>query len=216
MSSYKHLNVLIDTCVMRHAINYKLDKSRFQVCLGEMGIDGLNYSIEDVEAFWKLIEIENITFYYNDLSEYKMEEFSTSELKKIEWFNIQSICVKAAIPLTRADGIAKADGSYLAGGEYGGTLRALLDINHEEKINEAAKQNQHGGDEKKYKKLRYKEHDYEHLESALELGVDYFITMDNKLLRRLESLTPTQKSNAEIAKAKRITIRPSCLLTSIS
>jgi len=100
---------------------------------------------------------------------------------------------KIPIPLSRADGAYRFDGSLLCGGRMGGSLRELLNLSgyqHEKRLSEAA--NNFSGGKAFYElKARSREFDIEHMESALEADADYFVTADEKTI--LKPLRQVQK-----------------------
>jgi hypothetical protein len=102
------------------------------------------------------------------------------------------------IPLTRYDGSYAADGSILHGGEFGGALRLLLNLDghdHEARLREAAERLP-PGQRLNVRTERSREFDIEHLEAAMEAGADLFVTLDRKtILNRLRRALP-QKSGA--------------------
>ena len=101
--------------------------------------------------------------------------------------NIKNNLERIPSPLSRHDGLYKYDGALKYGGEFGGALRKCLKLNS--KYNhEAALINSRIPDQDPRKnKIRKKEFDIEHLETALEGEIDFFISLDYKLKRRLEN-----------------------------
>ncbi|KNH27954.1 hypothetical protein [Pseudomonas farris] len=121
------------------------------------------------------------------------------------------------IPLSRTDGAYQCDGSILMGGRMGGSLSCLLSMDgyaHEEKLLEAAE-----SEKNSYlyeAKVRRREFDVEHLESALEAAASHFVTTDTtriEIIRRAANLWPESKP---VVDAARICCLPSTALAAVT
>lgn len=186
--------ILADTSAAWDALKLKSEPSR---------VARDQHRLEDAKAFWELLEEPYVEMYYTSLLENNL-----SLHFRAPWEELRGNLIRAAIPLSKADGYHKANGSLLCGGVYGGMRRVLLSSNHELKLQNAAKVHHESGQDIEYRKQRRKEFDYEHLEAALELDATCFITTDYALLRRLRTLTAEQRKNPHVHKAASIAVRP--------
>ena len=119
-------------------------------------------------------------------------------------------CTKVPIPLTRADGAYRLDGSVLHGGRMGGSLRMLLSSDgyeHERRLRAAA--DGLAGGSLYQRSERSREFDIEHLESALEADASLFVTTDTKLLKRVERGAAAFPDESAVDWAARIVALPS-------
>jgi hypothetical protein len=165
---------------------------------------------DDAKAFWQLLGESTVTVYYNSLADH-----SLSGVFPDLWKETRQRLMKAPVPLSRADGYYQADGSLKYGGRFGGTLRILLVADHKAKLETAVQQFKDTRDDSGYKAQRGKEFDYEHLETALELEAEFFITTDYRLLRRLKTVSRAQRCLAEVQRVIQIVSRPVDALRSI-
>lgn len=188
------VRILADTSIIWDALSFQLEPDR-------MKRD--ERRLEDAKAFWQLLAEPRMEVYYTSLLEHNL-----SQRFPAHWQGLKSRLIRTPIPLSRADGYHKADGSIMGGGTCGGSLRLLLSPDHEGNLIGAAKHFQDTGIETEYKKHRKGEFDYEHLEAALEVHARYFITTDYALLGRLKSLTAEERKNPEVQRAATIAVRP--------
>ncbi len=196
------IRILADTGVVWDALSLQANAKRMK---------GDEQWLEDAGAFWQLIAEPRVEIYYTSLLDHKL-----SHLFPVPWEALRPRLTRTSIPISRADGYHKLDGSIRCGGTYGGSLRVLLTADHEVKLTTAARNFQETGDNTKYMNQRTKEFDYEHLEAALEVGANYFITTDYTLLARLKSLTAAQRKSQEVQRAASIAVRPVEALLAIS
>jgi hypothetical protein len=114
---------------------------------------------------------------------------------------IEPLAVQVPIPLTRFDGLDVFDGSTLMGGRTGGSLSPVLELSgrrNEQALRAAADALR--PDEFLFDtKLRRKEFDVEHMESALEACADLFVTTDKKSI-----LGPLDRHHQEFNEADAI------------
>ncbi len=190
--------ILVDTSAIRDAL-------RFRESPGAVSRFGVQ-RVEDAVAFWALIARPSVRLSYNALLEHHI-----GKRFPVAWANVSRLLQKCPIPLSRADGVRKADGSTKCGGDFGGTLRPLLGTSHDVTLRIASAL--HDPTMKVYKQQREKEYDLEHLESALELGATYFISTDYHLLRRLRGLAHDLLVIPTILRAQKIAKRPSEVLS---
>lgn len=112
---------------------------------------------------------------------------------------------KIPIPLSRADGTYKYDGSILCGGKLGGFLREILSMDgydHETALKNAKPNLKL--ENPAHTNPRKNEFDVEHLESALEANADLFITADQALINRLRHALQLHPENSIIEMANKI------------
>ena len=195
------IKILVDTSVWRHWFALK-DKKTFP----SPDIE------EDAKAFSKIYDMvsslpQKFLFIYNARVEDELYKYKYQIcFQKIKSSNYIK---KVSIPLSRVDGSYKCNGSMLAGGDFGGSLRDILSMygyDHDAafrnaKLNINRKNSAHTNPRKK-------EFDIEHLESALEAKSDLFLTSDYKLIRRLNEAARYYPENKEIIFAKKICLRP--------
>lgn len=201
------IKVAIDTGAVRDAIHWKTNQTEF--ISGIEKDKKISERLSSAEDFWELIDQEGLLFMYTSLVDHNVGKMRGSQAKGF-WGKLKGhpSFEEIPIPLSRADGIHKADGSLLYGGTCGGSLAELLPDDHEQKYQNyptrISSEPDHFEKEKlkkKYLEERHKEFDLEHLEAALEAEADYFITSDFKLLERLESVSPELREKEKIKKA---------------
>lgn len=196
------VRILADTGVVWDALSLQVDPKRMK---------GDERRLEDAGAFWQLIAEPQVEIHYTSLLDRKL-----SHLFPVSWGTLKPRLTRSPIPLSRADGYHKLDGSIKCGGRYGGSLRKLLPLDHADKLTAAAKHAQETGMDTEYKEHRKKEFDFEHLEAALELGASYFITTDYALLGRLRGLTVAERKSPPVLRAASIAVRPVDALQALS
>lgn len=204
------IKILVDTSVVRHALSHDKDPQ------------GLPEKFKkDVEAFWSLLRSQKIRFYYTSLLDHQITRKFGAEwesMKKDYGFE------KAPVSMVRLDGTQALDGSARLGDGASGVLKDIfLEDDHERKIKEkaeedAGRQFKDIDDYKRssrYGRQRAKEHDWEHLGAALDMGADFFITTDYKLISKLKNLTPKQTENEIVKRALAVTKSPSEALADV-
>ena len=196
------VKVLVDTSAIWDALRFRFEPDRIRV----------QDRLDDAKAFWRLLDESGVKIYYNSLADHWL---SSKFPVPVLWDDIRKYLTKASVPLSKADGHYKPDGSLKAGGRFGGSLRILLAPDHEDKLREAARIFENTMIDAAYRSERGKEFDYEHVETALELEADFFITTDYKLLRRLKNVPRLHLRISEIQRAIQITSRPIDALRSI-
>jgi hypothetical protein len=204
--------VFVDTSVWRHWFTLKAKKSLPKA-----------KQEEDAKAFEKIFNLvlshpKEFTLLYNDRVENELPDEYRYEhpicFEKIKSLNVME---KSCIPLSRANGTYKADGSIKAGGNFGGSLREILSIsghNHEGAFRNA-KPNLKRKENLAHTKPRKKEFDIEHLESALEAEAEVFLTTDYKLMKRLIQAQKEYPDNRVINMALKICFPPVDALTKV-
>ena len=193
------VTIFVDTCVWRHWFTFKAKKPFKSPDLEK-----------NAEAFDKIYEMVifnplKFVFLYNACIQNELKQYSNefAELTQPKNFN------KIPIPLSRADGTYLANGSILAGGNFGGTVKKILSLDghdHEEAIQKTPPNMK--CENPAHNKPRKKEFDIEHLESALEANANIFITTDQKLIDRLDRAKEKYSASEEIALARNTCFRP--------
>jgi len=193
------IKIFVDTCVWRHWFTFKAKKTLKNPELKK-----------NAEAFDKIYELVisnplNFVFIYNACIQNELKQYSNEFAKLTQLKNFNNI----SIPLSRADGTHLADGSVLAGGNFGGTVRKILSLyghDHEKAIQKTPPDMKNVNFA--HNKPRKKEFDIEHLESALEANADIFITTDQKLIDRLDLAKEKYSASEEVAFARKICFLP--------
>lgn len=200
------MRLFVDTCVWWHWLTLKNNKP-FKNHVSQ------NHA-EDFDQIYEIVSSERSkhVFLYNALIEGEFRDcylnglpWSFSEISDIHHFE------KTPIPLSRCDGTYKADGSILAGGRFGGSLRGILSIDgydHEKALQKATPNYKRPGNNPVHTKPRKREFDVEHLESALEASADLFITSDQPLIKRLRHASEILKDNLAVTRANEICVTP--------
>ena len=182
---------VVDTSVVRHFLSYKGDPA------------GVAEFREDIEAFSRILDLPGTRFFYTPLLAHHISEKFGS--RWIDFATRRRLTeISAHLPHARG------------GLRVGALKKIFLEPDHEAKLAKKAEEDKERvfADDEEYKKSsrygkqRSKEHDWDHLEAALAIGADLFITTDYKLLRRLKSLTAKQKKNEAVARAVKIAARP--------
>lgn len=198
------MRLFVDTCVWRHWLTLKNSRP-FENCVLEKHATDFDQIYEIVSSgplkhvflYDARIEGELPDCYLNGLP------MSFSKIKENGYFE------KTPIPLSRADGTYKFDGSLLFGGRFGGALRGMLsmDGHDHERALQAAVPNRKL-ENPAHTKPRKKEFDVEHLESALEADADLFITTDQPLIDRLSRALGSLTDNSAVTRANEICVTP--------
>ena len=175
------MKIFVDTCVWRYWLTHKNSKIfQNEVFENHARVFDKVYQIISAEPlkygflYTDRIEGELPDNYLNDLP------MSFNRIKNNRYFT------KIPVPLSRADGTYRADGSILCGGSFGGALRGILSMDgyhHETALQNADPD--YKLENPVHTKPRKKEFDVEYLESALEANADLFITADQPLIDRL-------------------------------
>jgi len=194
------LKIFVDTCVWRYWLSW----------LGGRISDASPHyadatSFDDVVAAIKAGNVQ-AQLLYDERVMLELGEVLAAEVRN----RTGTHSTRVPIPLTRADGSFKYDGSVLCGGIYGGTLEVLLTSNgvdHERLIREAAARAQSAGTFLYDERIRRKEFDVEHLEASLEAYADYFVTADARTiilpLQQLAELLPNEQALQTAARSLR-------------
>lgn len=206
------IKIFVDTCVWQHWLALRAEK---------------HFTNPDLEAnakaFEKIYEIvssyaQKFMFLYSARIEGELPDeylcklaFCFQKVKQSDF--IQQV----VIPLSRADGTYRADGSLSFGGRLGGTLRIILSIDgydHEEQLKKAIPNFRR--ENPAHTNPRSKEFDIEHLESALEASADFFLTTDQPLIDRLDRARKIYPENKEVSWGSRICMRPVAALLKLA
>lgn len=205
------MRLFVDTCVWWHWLtlkssrplqSYILEHARDFDQIYEIVSSG---ALEHVFLYDARIEGELPDCYLKDLP------VSFSNIKENSYFE------KTPIPLSRADGTYKYDGSLLCGGRFGGTLRDLLSIDgldHERALKFAIPKSKL--ENPAHTEPRKREFDLEHLESALEADADLFITTDQPLINCLNRALGLLTDNSAVKKANEICVTPNQALSRLN
>jgi len=198
------VKIFVDTCVWRHWFSFK-----------HYGSIENHFFNENAKAFDKIYKKvfsspDKFLFLYNSRIEGELPDKYLFELPFcFQQIKDKGFMKKIPVPLSRADGTYRADGSVLACGDYGGTIIKILSIggnNHLENMSKAKpnfkKENP------AHTKHRKKEFDIEHLESALHACANMFFTDDTKLINRLDSAKKVYPEDKEIDWARKISFYP--------
>lgn len=207
----KKMKIFVDTCVWRYWLTLK---------------NNVNFENHDFEIHAKVFDqIYNIVssdpqknvFLYNARIEGELPDEYRSKLPvSFSRISENRYMNQVPIPLSRADGTYKADGSVLLGGSFGGTLREILSMNGYD--HETALQNTKPNyrlANPVHTKPRKKEFDVEHVESALEANADLFITTDQPFINRLRRAHQLYPENSIIEMANNICVTPSHALNRV-
>jgi len=178
---------------------------------------------EDAKAFDTIFDKassreQGFILLYNDCVETELpDEYRYNHAICFEKIKSLNFMEKICIPLSRADGTHKLDGSIKAGGKFGGSLREILSISgHSHEIAfRNAKPKLKRKENPAHTEPRKKEFDVEHLESALEAEADFFLTADYKLMGRLIQAKKEYPTNKVIHLALKICFRPVDAVTEI-
>lgn len=192
------MRIFVDTCVWRHW----LTKDRIEV--ERLKENALAFD----QVYQKVLEPgSNSKFLYNAKILNELGERFSTEIQN----KILPYAERIPVPLSRADGAYKADGSLKCGGSMGGSLREILNrsgYNHEENLQKAVA-NLKPGEKLFEKKPRKREFDVEHMESALEANADLFITDDEKtILLPLKEISMGCEENSAIKRIFEISVTP--------
>lgn len=112
------LNIFVDTCVWRHWLTFSA---------GRLAPHGqIKLHCESFEKIYRLVCTfpERGRFLHNKRIENELGERFRKEFAE----KVLPVSTNIPIPLSRCDGAYRHDGSILAGGRMGGTLRALLTL----------------------------------------------------------------------------------------
>ena len=194
------LKMLVDTCTWQHWFSSKKNLNRLT--------SDLVTQCESFDEIYNIVSLSsNAKFLYNALVRH---ELGTKYQTEFEQY-ILPVAAKIPIPLSRFDGLYLFDGSILMGGRMGGSLREFLTFDgypQDQKIIDAASKLRNG--ESLYEtKPRKRELDVEHMESALEVEADIFITNDEStIIKRLEIMSEHFDKEHAINKILSITKTP--------
>lgn len=198
------MRFFVDTCVWRHWLTLK------------NGIEFENYTLKkhatDFQQVYDIVSsgpLKHI-FLYDARVEGELPDLYLNSLK-LSFSKVKdSGCLeKIPIPLSRADGTYKCDGSLLCGGRFGCALRDMLSIDghdHETALQVTAPNSRL--ENPAHTKPRKREFDIEHLEAAIEANADFFITTDQPLIDRLSRAVTLLTSNLAIIRANEICVKP--------
>ncbi len=199
------MKLFVDTCVWRHWLAFK-NKRPF-------ANRALKNDAKEFDRLYGVVSSEPLRhiFLYNARIEGELTEcylnglpISFSLIKENGYFE------RIPIPLSRADGTYKCDGSLLCGGRFGGALRSVLSMDgydHERAL-QTATPNYSPKGQPAHTKPRKKEFDIEHIESALEAGADLFITTDRPLTNSLKRALRLLPENQAVMRANEICATP--------
>lgn len=185
------LKIFVDTCVWRHWLSWIAGRisDLSPHCADATAFDDVLTAIKSGQVQAELLYDERVML--------ELGETLAAEVRR----RTEGQSTRVPIPLTRADGSFKLDGSILLGGIHGGSLDVLLTadgVDHERLIHEAAVRVQSAGTHLYDEKIRRKEFDVEHLEASLEAQADYFITSDVRTiilpLQRLSEKLPNHQA----------------------
>ncbi len=198
------MRLFVDTCVWWHWLTLKNSRP-LENCVLEKHATDFDQIFEIVSSdplkhiflYDACIERELPDCYLNGLP------MSFSKIKEDGYFK------KTPIPLSRADGTYKYDGSLLCGGRFGGALRGMLSLDghdHERALQTTVPNSKR--ENPAHTKPRKREFDVEHLESALEADADLFITTDQHLIARLNRAIVSLTDNSAVMRANEICVTP--------
>jgi hypothetical protein len=163
------MRLFVDTCAWRHWLTLKNNRP--------FENDVLENYAKEFDRVYGIVSSEPLkhTFLYNARIEGELPDcylgglpISFSKIKANSYFE------KTAIPLSRADGTYKADGSLLCGGRFGGVLTAILSMDgydHQRALQAAVPNCKL--ENPAHTKPRKKEFDVEHLESVQRDAYDF-------------------------------------------
>lgn len=206
------MKLFVDTCVWRHWLTFKNNKA-FEKRALENGA-------KEFDRIYDIVSSEPLKhiFLYNARIEGELTEYYLTGLPiSFSLIKGSAYLERIPIPLSRADGTYKCDGSLLCGGRFGGALRDMLSIDgydHERALQKAVPNHKLGNPA--HTKPRKKEFDIEHLESALEAAAALFITADQHLLDRLSRALELLPENSAVTRANEICVTPNQALSRIN
>ena len=188
--------VLVDTCLISHYFEYKIDK-----CWSP----GKQDIVEDVKSFDSLLARSLVEIFYNATIEHELPND-----KKQHWdlFKKDYHAIKVPIPLSLADGTYKCDGSLMYGGTKGGSLEGQIPNGYIEEMKKSS-------NERDLTKARNKRNDIEFLETLLEHSLDYFLTNDYMRIKKTVSFAKDNPNDHNYRDAANRIIRPSVLLAKL-
>ncbi|HAU81027.1 MAG TPA: hypothetical protein DCW96_10245 [Stenotrophomonas sp.] len=199
------LKIFVDTCVWRHWLSWVAGR-----------ISDLSPHYADATAFDDVLTAikrghVQAQLLYDERVMLELGEALATEARR----RTEGHSTRIPIPGTRADGSFKADGSFLYGGVYSGSLDVLLTadgMDHERLVHEAAVRAQTAGTFLYDEKIRRKEFDVEHLEASLEAQADYFVTSDVRtIILRLQRLSERLPNDQALQAVTRTLRRPTQL-----
>lgn len=199
------LKIFVDTCVWRYWVSWIAGRisDLSPHCADATAFDEVHTAIKRGQVQAQLLYDERVML--------ELGEVLAAEVRK----RTEGHSTRVPIPLTRADGSFKHDGSILGGGVHGGSLDVLLTadgLDHERLIHEAAQRAQSAGTFLYDEKIRRKEFDVEHLEASLEAQADYFVTSDVKtIILRLQRLSEKHPDDQALQAVTRTLRRPTQL-----
>ena len=206
------MKLFVDTSVWRHWLTFK-NKKLFENHVLEMHAKEFDRIYEIVSS-----QLFKHVFLYNDRVEGELPDLYLNDLPiSFSKIKVNSYFTKTAIPLSRADGTNKADGSLLCGGHFGGTLKEILSIDgydHQKALQTAVPN--YKLENPAHTGPRKKEFDVEHIESALEADADLFITADQRLIDRLRRASTLFPENSVINRVNEICVTPSQALSRLN
>lgn len=177
------MQILVDTCVWRHWFTLKSAPERL-----DAKIWTLSESFNEIYCL-ATSHPKHVTLLFNALVQYELGNKFSCDFEKY----ITPVAKKIPIPLSRCDGLHKADGSILHGGRMGGSLEEFLTADgYQQSANIFKEAHQLAKDQNLYQtKPRIREFDVEHMESALEAHANLFLTNDEStIIKRLERMAP--------------------------
>jgi hypothetical protein len=206
------MRLFVDTCTWRHWLTLKNNRP--------FENDVLENYAKEFDRVYEIVSSEPLkhAFLYNARIEDELPDYYLSGLPiSFSKIKANSYFEKTAIPLSRADGTYKADGSLLYGGRFGGVLTGILSLDgydHQRALQAAVPNCKL--ENPAHTKPRKKEFDVEHLESALESDADLFITTDQPLIDRLRRALGLLTDNSAVTRANKICVTPSHALSRLN
>lgn len=198
------MRLFVDTCVWRYWLTLKNGRP--------FGNRVLEKHATDFDQIYEIVSSGPLkhVFLYDARIEGELPDcylngfpISFSNIREKGYFE------KTPIPLSRADGTYKSDGSLLCGGRFGEALRGMLSLDghdHERALQAAVPNSKL--ENPAHTNPRKKEFDMEHLESALEADADLFITTDQPLIDRLSRGLRLLPDNSAFTRANEICVTP--------
>lgn len=166
------VRIFVDTCVWRHWFTFREDPDKLSKAIRD---HSQNFDF----IYRAALSSGNVELLFSSLVEHELGGYK----KEFSGYIIP-VARRVAVPFSRFDGLYSADGSVLHGGRMGGKLRCFLEADgypQDAKVSEAAAGLNDGA--RLYEtKPRRRELDVEHMESALEVMADMFITNDEKTI----------------------------------
>lgn len=199
------LKIFVDTCVWRHWLSWIAGRisDLSPHCADATAFDDVVMAIKRGHVQARLLYDERVML--------ELGEALATEVRR----RTEGHSTRVPIPLTRADGSFKLDGSILFGGVHGGSLDVMLTadgVDHERLIHEAAVRAQSAGTFLYVETIRRKEFDVEHLEASLEAQADYFVTSDvRSIILRLQRLSERFPNDQALQAVTRTVRRPTQL-----